>query len=66
MFCISQIYTEEGWIFIEENSYRLLIDTILEKQEEVERQQVSDLLCFGLLECVVLFHLLLLISFSFH
>lgn len=34
-----QVYGgDESWSFIEENSYRLLIDSILEEQEKSERE----------------------------
>ncbi|KAK4743157.1 hypothetical protein SAY87_001158 [Trapa incisa] len=36
-----KVYTKEGWPFIEDNSYRLLIETILEKQEELNSKQVA-------------------------
>ncbi|KAK4790361.1 hypothetical protein SAY86_017665 [Trapa natans] len=36
-----KVYTKEGWPFIEDNSYRLLIETILEKQEELDSKQVA-------------------------
>lgn len=34
---------DEGWVFIEEASYKLLIDTILEQQEEQDKNKMIQL-----------------------
>ncbi|KAM7263112.1 hypothetical protein ACFE04_000795 [Oxalis oulophora] len=38
-----EVYTEEGWFLIEEDSYRVLIDAILEKLAEEQQKQAPVL-----------------------
>lgn len=46
-FVLFQVYGMDGWPFIEEASYRVLLDNMLEKVEEEEKKKVKLLFdCF--------------------
>ncbi|KAH7517762.1 uncharacterized protein LOC107426530 [Ziziphus jujuba] len=38
-----KVYGKDGWVFIEECSYLVLIDALVEKQKEVSKEQASSL-----------------------
>jgi hypothetical protein len=31
-----QLYGRDGWVFLEEGSYKIVLDTLLEEQEQLE------------------------------
>lgn len=43
-FVILKVYGGEGWVFIEEAAYKLLIDTILEEPHELEKAPENPML----------------------
>ena len=63
---LAQVYGgNEGWVFIEDSSYSVLVETLLEKTNAPQDQEVKFIYLFFLVICYISIHFSPFICFDF-